>query len=104
MKIVNYTPHDVVLKAVNGAETVYESKGIARVSCSDETIGLVNGVTIIRQKFGEIEGLPEKEDDTILIVSTMVRAAAKDRDDLVSPANFIRDEAGRIVAATALAK
>ena len=46
---------------------------------------------------GNVEGLPEQAGGVLLIVSAMVRCAAPERRDLVSPADFARDEKGNIV-------
>lgn len=93
-KFRNYTLHDIVL---NSGE-VFKSEGIAHVAASftefDEN-------RICSQEFGEVEGLPEKEEGVYIIVSLLVLQAS-DRDDLVAPASghpeCIRDEKGRIVS------
>lgn len=93
-KFRNYTPHDIVL---NSGE-VFKSEGIARVAVSftdfDENM-------TCSQEFGEVEGLPEKEEGVYVIVSLLVLQAS-DRGDLVAPASghpeCIRDEKGRIVS------
>ena len=93
-KFRNFTPHAINLN--DG--TVIESEGIARVAAKftefDEN-------KICSQEFGEVEGLPEKEEGVLIIVSSLVMQAS-DRDDLVAPATghpeCIRDEKGRIVS------
>ena len=99
--IKNLTPH-----AINLPQGMVEPSGIvARVQAREvETGEHVLGAAIIRQEFGEVEGLPAPEADTILVVSAMVKAACPDRDDLVSPARLVRDDAGRIVGCEALTK
>jgi len=93
-KFRNFTPHAIVL---NSGE-VFESEGIARVAVSftqfDEN-------KVCSQKFGEVEGLPEKEEGVYVIVSLLVLQAS-DRDDLVAPASghpeCVRNEKGQIVS------
>ena len=93
-KFRNFTPHAIVL---NSGE-VFESEGIARVSASftqfDEN-------KVCSQKFGEVEGLPEKEEGVLIIVSSLVMQASY-RDDLVAPATghpeCVRNEKGQIVS------
>ena len=89
----NFTPHDVVLN--NG--TVYPSIGIARVKDSFTAFD-ANGICNV--SYGDVEGLPEPEKDTMYIVSSMVKEASK-RMDLVAPAtghpDAVRDK-GHIVS------
>lgn len=93
-KFRNFTPHDVVL---NSGE-VFKSEGIARVSASftefDEN-------KICNQVLGEVYGLPEKQENTFIIVSILVLQASN-RDDLVAPATghpeCVRDERGQIIS------
>lgn len=107
-KLVNLTPHNIVVFNEKTEEevTIQPSGIVARVSTKnvpyDEVYGY--GITIYRQEFGEIEGLPEPEDGTVYIVSTIVRQAAKEqgRQDVISPDTspngVIRNEKGEIVA------
>jgi hypothetical protein len=93
-KFRNFTPHDVKL---NSGE-VFKSEGIARIAASftpfDEN-------RICSQTFGEVYGLPEKQENTFIIVSALVLQAI-DRDDLVAPATghpeCVRDERGQIIS------
>ena len=90
----NFTPHAIVLN--NG--TKFESIGLARVSA---TFSEIDSNGICKQVFGEVQGLPEAEDGTFLIVSALVLSAS-DRNDLVAPAtghkDCIRNEQGHIVS------
>lgn len=100
MKIVNLTPHDVVI--VGDEKKVYPKSGVfARVATHSEVVGEVDGVSIVSQKYGEVDGLPAPEAGTLYIVSMVVRLALPDREDLVSPdtspQGAIRDENGMIV-------
>jgi hypothetical protein len=81
MRFRNFTPHPVVLN--NGTE--FPSEGVARVS-STHTAFDENGICSVQ--FGDVVGLPEQEEGTILIVSAIVAAAAAKagRTDVVSPA------------------
>jgi len=93
-KFRNFTPHDIQL---NSGE-VFKSEGIARIAASftpfDEN-------RICSQTFGEVYGLPEKQENTFIIVSALVLQAI-DRDDLVAPATghpeCVRDERGQIIS------
>ena len=90
----NFTPHNILLNS--GEE--YISEGIARVSASFTEF---DSDKICCQKFGQIEGLPEKQVDTYIIVSSIVTSAS-DRSDLVVPAtghpDCKRNEKGHIIS------
>ena len=75
---LNYTPHTIFTN--DGHQ--FPSLGVARVSNTFTTFD-ADGVCNV--KYGDIEGLPDPEPDTLYIVSAMVLAAS-DRTDLIAPA------------------
>ena len=89
----NFTPHSIKLN--DGIQ--FMSEGIARVSASFSKFE--DGVC--SQVFGEVTGLPEQEEGTSIIVSSLVLMASN-RTDLVAPATghpeTIRNEKGHIVS------
>jgi hypothetical protein len=105
VKLVNLTPHEVVvLDANNVVLRVPPSGQVARVAVKEELVGTVNGVPVYRTTYGAIEGLPEPEQGTIYIVSLLVlQAMAGKRSDLVAPntsptpLGAVRDAQGRII-------
>ena len=103
-KLVNLTPHDIVVRKADGDLMVPPSGLVARVTTSQEVVGDIDGVPIVRTIFGEVQGLPDPELDTVYIVSSLVLGALKgSRSDVVSPdtgPTAIRNEAGQIVAVT----
>lgn len=80
-KFINLTPHTITLN--NGTE-YHPSGRIARVA--NKFSNFCCGISTVF--YGEIENLPEPEEDTIYIVSAMVLTAAKEkgRTDVVAPA------------------
>jgi hypothetical protein len=106
MKMINLTPHKIVMIKVGGKEVEVEPSGIiARVTTIESVVDEVNGIPVVSRKFGEVEGLPEPKEDTIYIVSSLVLGAIKNRKDVFAPdtgATAIRDEGGRIIAVTRL--
>ena len=90
----NFTPHTINL---NDGRS-FASEGLARVSVSFSEI---NDKFLCQQVFGEVEGLPEQEENVFLIVSGMVLSASN-RTDLVAPASghpdTVRNEKGHIVS------
>ncbi|MEM4206359.1 MAG: hypothetical protein QXQ43_03670 [Nitrososphaerota archaeon] len=109
IKLVNLTPHPIVLRGEDGVEIVLEPSGvIARLETTYEPQprGFVNNIPILVRKPGQLifeGGIPEGSDDTIFIVSSMVLEAMKAAGyTAASPDGFIRDDGGRIIAATKL--
>lgn len=102
-KIINKTPHDVVIVNEEGkAVKVFPSEGTIRLSMKTVEIGMVGGIRLTKTEYGDPEGLPEETDDVYYIVSAMVKAACPDRKDLLVPAEQVRDEAGRIIGCKSL--
>lgn len=101
--IKNFTPHPVAIQ--RGVETrTFPSEGIARVEQTLTLTGEVEGCPTFSTTYGVVEGLPEPEPGTFYIVSGLVKSALATRTDLLQPADFIRDEQGRIIAARGFIK
>ncbi len=110
MKIVNLTPHEIVVLS-QGIEVRYPpTSPSARVIVERRHISTIqDGDTVIPvygQIFGKVENVPPPRDGTMYIVSAMVLSALKldplHHDDVVapdtSPEGAIRDADGKIVA------
>ena len=80
MNFINCTPHEVCLN--DG--TKFPPSGVCPRISSGYTEPDENGIAT--PTFGEVEGLPEPQENTLYIVSGMVLSACKDRNDLVAPA------------------
>lgn len=95
MNFINYTPHTVNL---NDGRS-FPSVGVARVSVS---FSKPDDDGIVSQVFGDVDGLPTPQANTMYIVSLVVLQAASDRADLVAPASghpdTIRNDKGHIVS------
>ena len=109
MRIVNLTPHPVNLLTGEGTITLPPSGTVARVReeiLPDSGIVLDDGVEIpvVRKVFREVVGLPEPSEGTMFIVSLAVAQAARERDDLLVPDDFVRDKEGRIIGARRLSR
>ena len=104
MRIINKTPHQVVIYRNGSIVATIEPTGTP-VRCTQRTvvIGEIDGIPITKVTLGEVENLPEKEEGTILIVSRIV-AESVDRDDLYIPGPAVRNEAGQIVGCQGLSK
>lgn len=101
-KIMNYTPHDVVVMNENKEVLqTLESVSVARCTVKQADAGDVFGIPVVKQEYGEVEGLPEEKDGVFYIVSFLVQDALPNRKDLLVPANLVRDEKGAVIGCTA---
>jgi len=99
MKIVNCTPHDVVL-VHDGIETTYPTSGIVARCKSYENEVTGFPFPAVTSTFGDVDCLPERKPDTVYIVSLVVFNAT-DREDVIRPDSgptAIRNEKGQIQA------
>lgn len=101
LPFINLTPHPVVLNGI----TIQPEEIPARCTTSTEVIDNIAGVDIRKKTFGDITGLPEPSEGKYYIVSVIVAAALNgSRDDVFVTDGAIRDESGRIIGCTGLAK
>lgn len=103
--IINLTPHDITVRLEDGTEKTFPASGeTARVEVNNKSRGNLDGIEVVAQEYGEIQGLPEPQDGVYYLVSLVVRQAAVEqgRSDCLSPdtspAGAIRNEKGMIVA------
>lgn len=59
-------------------------------------VGEVDGIPLVMTAFGAVSGLPGPQEDTLYIVSLLVKQAVQ-RQDVVSPGEIVRDANGNIV-------
>jgi hypothetical protein len=103
-KIINLTPHAIKIadEAGNIIREIPPSGTVARVSTTEAPAGEIDGIPAVETQFGEVEGLPEPQEDTVFLVSSLVRSAIPEsRTDVLVPdtgPTAVRDEAGRILA------
>ena len=96
MKYRNFTPHAIDVWNDKGEIILtLPSEGVARIQVSHD---LVEGdsIPLWKGKYSSIEGLPEHEEGTLIIVSSLVREHCT-RIDLVSPSHLVRDGQGRVI-------
>lgn len=104
MNIINLTPHDVNLLLEDDV-IVFKSKGIARVQQKEVLDEYFDRVPIYKNKYGEVEGLPEEKDGVYYIVSFVVANALKDkRNDLLIVTKTERNEKGQIIGCYGFAR
>lgn len=87
VKVYNTETNDLVVEVpFSGVQ--------ARRAESSEMFGEDYGLQMFRTVYGDVEGLPEEQDDVVIIVSMAVRQALPNRKDLASPGALRKDEAG----------
>jgi hypothetical protein len=99
MRVLNLTPHAIVVD--NGVDKkTYEPSGeLARVSTETTVVGSVDGFEIVESTVTG-DNLPTQEEGTYLLVSAMVKGLRPDRKDLLAPntGKATRNEKGHIVS------
>ena len=98
-KIVNMTPHAIVVSNGNTTETFEPSGSIVRMEMISESIGRWGAFPISTSSVVS-HNLPETVEGTYLLVSAMVLSAFPERKDLLAPDtnNATRNEKGHIVS------
>lgn len=95
--LVNLTPHEVVIVLDNHEVKIKPEGQVPRVATKSIAVDHYGEIPVYRTIYGEIEGLPPMSRDVKYIVSALVQKAANFREDLVIPAQQIRDEQGRVI-------
>ena len=104
VKIINCTPHEIVVISNEVTAKYSTSETVARISTTQKVVGNINRIEIVETVQGQVEGLPEMEEGKMYIVSGMVLSALKgSRADVIAPdtgSTAIRNEKGQIIAVT----
>ena len=108
MEIVNCTPHIINIIVGDKVIDLAPSGVIPRVSVKSELSEsiLISGteVPVYQDTYGELNDLPEQQEGTFLVVSRLVAAAAKGRNDLLVPGSLVRNEQGQPIGCKGLAR
>jgi hypothetical protein len=110
MRLINLTPHDVVIYNLNGDKQVFPSEGNARVDTTDTPLPPLGEIPVVTFPVpGPVTGLPAPVGGVAFIVSLMVldHPDVRGRADVFAPATgpkhaAIRDDKGRIMGVTRL--
>jgi hypothetical protein len=103
--IKNLTPHAVrILDHENNILRTFVREGLVRLKVDVTHSIPIDGVRTTVTVFGEPEGLPERMDGFFYIVSQLVKNACPDRDDLLVPAEVVRDGYGKILGCRSLGR
>ncbi len=128
-KIVNLTPHAIVLRAPDGTEHSFLPSTVARVAVQSVPVDTYADlpVPLVESKYGEVEGLPAAQppcpecgvrpgeerpynnhcsrihaEPIFYLVSRIVKDRVPERKDVLVPDALLRDGQGRVVAAMRL--
>ena len=100
---LNLTPHDIVIRTDRIKMTIKASGIVARLNSTNENCGEIDGIPVITRRNISCSNIPTASLLPIFyIVSSLVRTANPDREDLLSPAGFVYDDSGKILYATEL--
>lgn len=109
MRIINCTPHAIVVVDNRGKEIgrFPASTTPARVTIQYTYLADVEAdegfiVPLSDVMYGNIENLPDQKDNTMYIVSGMVKEAMPKRGDLLAPVDLYRNEAGQVIGCRSL--
>ena len=105
MTIINMTPHDICIIQQEKTVRVIPASGVvARCDMLRQAQASLDHIPAYRVTYGAVQGLPEAKEGIFYIVSSIVALAMRgQRNDLLVPLDFVRDDAGRILGCQALA-
>ena len=100
MNIVNLTPHTINVHQSAGILDIPASGIVARVACSRNKTADINGIPAYATTYGNVEGFPEPQPNTVYVVSKLVASAIvanKLYPDaiIVTPGALLRNEQGQ---------
>lgn len=102
---VNLTPHVIHVYTQDEDRILFSvepSGELARVDEFRSSLAEIDNIPVYRISYGDVVGLPDPKHNTIYLVSSMVLARVKNRNDVFSPANPVRDAKGNIIGCKAL--
>ena len=99
---INLTPHEVRIIKKDSVVVIPPGEQVARCEQSEECVGELEGVPVMRLVMGELTGLPEQRPGVTYIVSHIVLQKATGRHDLVKPGELVRDANGAIIGCRGL--
>lgn len=109
-KIINLTPHTINIYAGDVLECIrtIEPSGVARADYTQETLGNLDGIPIVRNEYGLPTNLPAPQEGVYYIVSKLVADAARNNgratDDLLLTGELVRDNDNRVIGCRVLCK
>ena len=100
---INLTPHVLNVICNDGTVIDIPTSGIvARCAQDNEVVDTINGISVTKQTFGSVTGLPESQRGTYYVVSRLVAAACPERKDLFIPGPLVRNDKGQPIGCKGL--
>lgn len=106
MKIINLTTHTLNIFSEDKEEVIsIEPSGqIARISVETKKTKTIAGIPFFKSVFGKVEGLPNKAQGCIYVVSSLVLVNTKDRNDVFAPGELLRNDEGQPIGCIGLSQ
>lgn len=104
MKFLNLTPHAITIVDASGniLRSIAPEATPARLKVQTVAGTPIDGVPTSKTVFGEPENLPNPRWAVWLIVSQLIKSALPERNDLLVPAEVVRDEKGNVIGCRSL--
>lgn len=105
MKFINLTPHEINI--YSGEELIKTVPASGKVARREQWEGIfitIDGITITKQFFGAVQGVPDREEGVAYIVSRIVADALTFREDLYIPGPMVRDDNGKVIGCQGLSQ
>lgn len=102
--LVNLTPYVITVCKTDGTiiRSIPASGRLARVACDTVQYSQLEDIPLTVSVYGEVVGLPDPEENTVYIVSSLVASRVPEREDVFIPSGSVRDSEGRIIRCTSL--
>jgi hypothetical protein len=102
MQFINLTPHTINVYRGDDVILSIPSSGYCRVATTQESVGELDGIPVVKTRYGEVEGLPPPKKGTTYIVSAMaLQVVGHCWNDVVapntSPESAVRNDKGEII-------
>jgi len=106
MTVLNLTPHVLNIVTPEGVVTIERGATVARVATLRVEGAPVAGIPTWETTFGEVTDLPAAREGVVLVVSALVQGhpSVRERADVFSPGEPVRDAAGTILGARGLSR
>ena len=103
MKILNLTPHPITL--VTNTQTLHFSREPIAARCwESQKSSVFNGLPIVEVQDTKVLDMPPPVEGVAYLVSRSVFDVLRDRKDILTPKDIIRDKYGKILGCTSFSK
>ena len=101
--IKNCTPHVINVQKRDGSFGSFQpEEKTPRVETRTKYVCDIDGIPVVETVYGDIADMPSLEDGVYFIVSKMLRDQCRDRNDLLTVGELIRDQRGIVIGCKGL--